>query len=119
MSAFAEDATYEDLLDEDEPVEDLTGDEVFAPPPGPSTMASGGGNTETRFLVVDPVVDGVTYNKDGKVTKPRVEAVMRTHNTLIDADPAEARGGSDRKSTRTRRSTARRRCFSSPRTRCM
>ena len=119
MSAFAEDATYEDLLDEDELVEDLTGDDVFAPPPGPSTMASGGGNTETRFLVVDPVVDGVTYIKDGKVTKPRVEAVMRTHNTLIDADPAEAARWKRQKINKNEAKHTRRRCFSSPRTRCM
>ena len=90
MSAFAEDDTFEHLLDEDEPVEDLTGDDGFFPPPGPSTTPSGGGNTETRFLVVDPVVDKVTYTKDGKVKKPRVEVVVRLHNALIDADPREA-----------------------------
>ena len=66
MSAFAEDETFEHLLDEDEQVEDLTGEGGFPPPPGPSTMASGGGNTEARFLVVDPALHMVTYTKDGK-----------------------------------------------------
>ena len=91
MSAFAEDDTFEHLLDEDEPVEDLTGDDGFFPPPGPSTTPSGGGNTETRFLVVDPVVDKVTYTKDGKVKKPRVEIVVNAHNALFQAFPAKAK----------------------------
>jgi len=39
---FAETETFEDLLAEDEPLENLTGDHAFPPPPGSSTMASGG-----------------------------------------------------------------------------
>ena len=91
MSAFAEDETIEHLLDEDEEVEDLTGEAGFPPPPGPSTMASGGGNTEARFLVVDPALHGVTYTKEGKVKKPRIEIIVNTHNALIQALPAKAK----------------------------
>ena len=46
MSAFAETEFVEDLLDEDDPAEDLTGDDAFPPPPGSSTMASGGADQE-------------------------------------------------------------------------
>ena len=48
MSAFAEPEFVEDLLDEDDPAEDLTGDDAFAPPSGPSTMASGGADKGLR-----------------------------------------------------------------------
>jgi len=86
MSAFAEPEFVEDLLDEDDPAEDLTSDDAFAPLPG----ASGGADKEARFLVVDPILHKVSYTKDGKVTRPRVESVVRLHNALIHAHPAEA-----------------------------
>jgi len=91
MSAFAEQEFVEDLLDEDDPVEDLTGEGGFPPPSGPSTMAGGGADKEARFCVVDPVVDKVTYTKDGKVKKPRVEIVVNAHNALFQAFPAKAK----------------------------
>ena len=90
MSAFAETEFVDALLDEDDPAEDLTGDDAFAPPSGPSTMAGGGADKEARFLVVDPILHKVSYTKDGKVTRPRVESVVRLHNALIHAHPAEA-----------------------------
>jgi len=90
MSAIPETETFDDLLDEDEEVEDLTVDDAFPPPHGSSTMASGGADKEARFLVVDSIVHKVSYTKEGKVTKPRVEAIVRSHNALILAHPSEA-----------------------------
>ena len=41
--------------------------------------------------MVDPILHDVSYTKDGKVTRPRVETVVRMHNALIIAHPAEAK----------------------------